>query len=64
LLFFLLTEQLKSTFDVGIELNLEYKPEYEDLEHPTTKALVKRIEDPVSSFLRFTVASTNYFALL
>ena len=49
-LLFLLTEQLKNTFDVGIALDLEYKPEYEDLEHPTTKTLVKRIEDPVSSF--------------
>ena len=51
MLLFLLTEELKNTFDVRIEFKLEYKPEYEDLEHPTTKTLVKQIEDPVSSTL-------------
>ena len=46
--YFLLTEELKTTFDVGIEFNkLDYKPEYEDLENPTTETLVKRIEDAV-----------------
>jgi len=62
LLLFLFTEQLRNTFDVGIEFKLDYKREYEDLEHPTTKTLVKRIEDPVSSFLRLRVARAYYFA--
>lgn len=49
MLLFLFTEELKNTFDVEIKFKLDYKPEYEDLEHPTTKTLVKRIEDPVSA---------------
>ena len=51
---FLLTEQLKNTFDVGIEFKLDYITQYEDLEHPTTKTLVKRIEDSVSNNLRLS----------
>ena len=48
----LLTEELKNTFDVGIEFNnLVYEPEYEDLEHPTTEVLVERIEDAVRVIL-------------
>lgn len=62
LLLFLFTEQLKNTFAVEIEFKIVYKPEYEDLEHPTTKTLVKRIEDPVSSFSRLIVARAYYFA--
>ena len=47
-LLLLLTEELKNTFDVGIEFsNVVYEPEYEDLEHPTTEKLVERIEDAV-----------------
>ena len=52
MLLLLLTEELKNTFDVGIEFNnLVYKPEYEDLEHPTTEVLVERIEDAVRVIL-------------
>jgi len=47
----LLTEELKNTLAVGIEFNnLEYEPEYEDLENPTTETLVKLIEDAVRDF--------------
>ena len=54
LVLFLLTEQLRNTFEVGIEFELDYKPQYEDLEHPTTKTLVKRIEDGVSNNSRLS----------
>jgi len=44
---FLLTEELKNTFDVGIEFSVDYEPVYGDLENPTTETLVKRLEDAV-----------------
>jgi len=49
LVLFLLTEDLKNTFEVGIEFNEEYKAEYEDLENPTTQRFVNEIKDAVSA---------------
>lgn len=48
MLLLLSTEELKNTFDVGIEFSgLVYEPEYEDLDRPTTEMLVERIEHAV-----------------
>jgi len=49
LVLFLLTEEVKNTFEVGIEFNEEYKPEYENLENPTTQLFVNKIKDAVSA---------------
>ena len=49
LVLFLLTDEVKKTFPVGIEVKEEYKPEYEDLENPTTKRFVNRLTDAVSA---------------
>ncbi|XP_020614884.1 uncharacterized protein LOC110053035 [Orbicella faveolata] len=56
-------EELKNTLAVGIEFNnLEYEPEYEDLENPTTETLVKLIEDAVTGEVKdssFVSAKVN-----
>ena len=48
MLLLLLTEELKKSFDVGIEFNnLVYEPQYEDLKDPTMEEVVQRIEAAV-----------------
>jgi len=47
----MLTDSVKRTFQVGIEIKEEFKPEYEDLENPTTIAFVNRLKDAVSGIL-------------
>jgi len=41
-------EEVKNTFEVGIEFNEEYKPEYENLENPTTQLFVNKIKDALN----------------
>ena len=48
---FLLTDTLKTTFEVGIEFDVEFKPEYKDLENPTTKVFVSKVQNAVSTIL-------------
>ena len=45
---FLLTEPLKSTFEVGVEFVEPFKAEYDDLENPITIGFVNEIKDAVS----------------
>jgi len=47
----MLTDSVKRTFQVGIEIKEEFKPEYEDLENPTTIAFINRLKDAVSGIL-------------
>ena len=47
----LLTDPVKKTFIAGIEFNEEFKPEYEDLENPTTIDFVNKVKDAVSAIL-------------
>ena len=49
LVLFLITDELKTTFEVGIEFTDVFKPEYEDLENPETKIYVKKVTDAVSA---------------
>jgi len=49
LFLFLLTEEVKITFEVGVEFSEEYKPVYENLENPTTQLFVNKINDAVSA---------------
>jgi len=47
----MLTDPVKKTFIAGIEFNEEFKPEYEDLENPTTIDFVNKVKDAVSAIL-------------
>ena len=49
LVLFLVTDELKKTFEVGIEFTDPFKPEYNDLENAATKSYVKRVTDAVSA---------------
>jgi len=49
LVVFLLTDTVKNTFEVGIEFKEEFKPEYENLENPTTQLFVNKIKNAVSA---------------
>ena len=51
---FLLTDLVKKTFKAGIEFNEEFKPEYEDLENPTSIDFVNKVKDAVSAILTLT----------
>lgn len=51
LLLFLLTDEVKKTFEIGIKFVIEFKSAYNDLENAETKKIVKRMEDGVSTFL-------------
>lgn len=48
---FMLTDLVTKTFKVVIEFNEEFKPEYEDLENPTTIDMVSEVKDAVSGIL-------------
>ena len=47
----MLTDPVKKTFIAGIEFNEEFKPEYEDLENPTTIDFINKVKDAVSTIL-------------
>jgi len=49
LVLFLLTEEVKKPFEVGVEFSEEYKTVYENLENPTTQHFVNKINDAVSA---------------
>ena len=52
LVLLLITDELKETFEVGIEFTSEvFKPEYGDLENPVTKGFVEKVTDAVSAIL-------------
>ena len=49
LVLFLLTDEVKNTFQVGIEIKEGFISEYENLENPTTKLFINKIKDAVSA---------------
>ena len=49
LVLFLLTEEIKKIFQVGIEFKEEFKSEYENLENPRTQIFVNKVKDAVSA---------------
>ena len=51
LVLFLIKDELKTTFEVGIEFKDEFKSEYEDLENPETKLYVNKVTNAVSAIL-------------
>ena len=56
---FLLTDPVKKTFKAGIEFNEEFKPEYEDLENPTTIDFVNKVKDAVSAIYFVTLTRST-----
>ena len=52
MLLLLPTDTPKKDFDVRLKLKGEFKQEYENLENPETKALVKKIEKNVSALVK------------
>ena len=52
MLLLLPTDTPKKDFDVGLKLKGEFKQEYENLENPETKMLVKKIEKNVSALAK------------
>ena len=52
MLLLLPTDTSKKDFDVGLKLKGEFKQEYENLENPETKTLVKKIEKNVSVLVK------------
>ena len=55
----LLTDPVKKTFKAGIEFNEEFKPEYEDLENPTTIDFVNKVKDAVSAIYFVTLTRST-----
>ena len=51
LVLFLITDELKTTFEVGIEFRDEFKSAYEDLENSETKLYVSKVTNAVSAIL-------------